>query len=197
MQTPDFSELIRRVQGGDTAAVEEFLGRYEGAIRREIRFLLLDARLRQVVSESDVCQSVVIRFLVGLWSGKYEIGQPEELVGLLKKMVRARVADLARHWTAQRRDVRRNISTENARSVEGMAAEASPSQLVANAELLEEIKRRLSDRQQRILAMRQQRMTWAEIAGELGDTAGPEAVRKQYERALARVAEELGLEDLP
>lgn len=196
MQTSNFSELIERVRGGDAAAVEQFLGQYQDAVRREIRFLLLDTRLRQIVSESDVCQSVMMRFLVGLWSGKFEIQRSEELAGLLKKIVRARVADLARHWTAQRRDVRRNVSSDHACSVESMTTKASPSQLVANAELLEEIKHRLGDRAQRILALRQQKKTWAEIAGELGESSGPEAIRKQYERALIRVAEQLGMEDL-
>ncbi|NLX98789.1 MAG: hypothetical protein GXY83_21735 [Rhodopirellula sp.] len=196
MNPSTFSELIERVRGGDAAAVEEFLGQYQDAVRREIRFLLLDARLRQIVSESDVCQSVMMRFLVGLWSGKYEIQRSEELVGLLKKIVRGRVADLARHWTAQRRDVRRNISSDHTHCVESAASDATPSELVANAELLDEIKRRLGDRPNRILGLRQQKKTWAEIAQELGEASGPEAVRKQYERALARVAEELGLEDL-
>lgn len=195
MHPSNFSELIGRVRGGDSTAVGEFLGQYEDAIRREIRFLLLDARLRRIVSESDVCQSVMFRFLVGLWSGQYEVQQPEELMGLLRKMVRCRVADLARHWTAQRRDVRRNVSVDEGRKLENISARVSPSQRVADAELLEEIKKRLGERPRKILALRQQQMTWDEIACELGESAGPEALRKQYERALARVARELGLED--
>lgn len=195
MPPSNFSELIGRVRGGDSLAVGEFLGQYEDALRREIRFLLLDARLRRIVSESDVCQSVMFRFLVGLWSGQYEVQQPEELMGLLKRMVRCRVADLARHWTAQCRDVRRNISNDNGRELENVSACASPSQRVADAELLEEIRQRLGERPRKILALRQQQMSWDEIARHLGEPARPEALRKQYERALARVARELGLED--
>jgi len=49
-----------------------------------------------------------------------------------------------------------------------------------------------------ILGLRQEKKSWAEIAAKMGDQATPEGLRKQYERALARVASELGIgEDRP
>ena len=191
-----FSCLVDRLRGGDPEAADTFLRQYEKALRREVRFLLLDGRLRRVVSESDVCQSVMARFFVGLWSGKYEFRNPEELLALLRKMVRARVCDLARHWRAQRRDIRKNVSMDQ---IDGLPGEQrrspTPSRIVANAELLSQVEQRLTGQEQEILRLRQDRTSWAEIAKRLGQTRSPEAVRKQYERAIARVCRELGIED--
>ena len=195
MQDASFSDLIERLRGGDTAAAEEFMCRYGEAIRRETRFMLLDARLRRIVAESDVCQSVVMRFFVDLWAGKYEFERPADLMGLLKKMVRARVVDLARHWTAQRRDLRRNVATGDGLDSHLAVEHVTPSRIVAHGELLEQIRARLSNREQEILGLRQQRLGWQEIAGRIGGGSGPEAIRKQYERALARVSKELNIEE--
>jgi hypothetical protein len=46
-----------------------------------------------------------------------------------------------------------------------------------------------------MLRWRQEGLGWAEIAQRLGGTATADTVRKQYERAVAKVAAELGLED--
>jgi hypothetical protein len=62
-------------------------------------------------------------------------------------------------------------------------------------DLLEEVERRLSRDELAILALRNQGCDWATIAAELGP--GAEALRKRFTRAIDRVAEELGLDDLP
>ena len=195
MEPTDFCELVERLRGGESTAVQHFVARYEQVLRREVRFLLLDSRLRHLASESDICQSVLARFFVGLWAGKYEFRRPEELIGLLKKMVRSRMTDLARYWTAQRRDVRRNVFQGSRADMYGPGGSQTPSQLVANAELLEEVKERLTERERLILRLRQERVCWAEIAERLDRQGQAEAIRKQYERALARVSRQLGIDD--
>jgi len=195
MHESEFCQLIERLRGGDNSAVGLFLDRFGGAIQREVRFLLLDARLRRIVSDSDVCQSVLLQFFVGLWAGKYDFREPSDLRGLLKEMVRTRVTDMARRWTAQRRDVRRNVAIADvAPSIPGTWS-STPSVVVAHAELIDEIKRRLSSQEKNILELRQQDIGWPEIAVRLGGNRGPEAVRKQYERALARISKDLALEE--
>src|ERR1700676_4232837 len=109
MEATPFSDLVARLRRGDSTAAEQFTADYGAAIRREVRFMLLDSRLRRIVSESDVCQSVLTRFFVELWAGKYDFADSNHLVALLKKMVRSRIIDLTRHWTAQRRDIRKNV----------------------------------------------------------------------------------------
>ena len=100
MQDSNFSDLIDCLRAGDSTAAQRFLDQYGEAVTREVRFVLLDARLRRIVSDSDVCQSVLAQFFFGLWAGKYEFERPADLMGLLRTMVHTRVADLARYWTA-------------------------------------------------------------------------------------------------
>lgn len=194
MESSNFRLLIDAAADGDERAVEQLFDQYGEAIRREVRFSLLDARLRRVVSESDVCQSVMTKLVLGLWAGNYEFENPSQLMGLLKTMVRSRVSDLARHWTAQRRDLRRNVALTSAGQRDS-GGEQSPSSVVASAELLHEIRQRLTERDRRILELRQRRVSWPDIARQLDHAAGPEALRKQYSRSLTRVAQELGLDD--
>jgi DNA-directed RNA polymerase specialized sigma24 family protein len=66
-----------------------------------------------------------------------------------------------------------------------------PSRLVADAELLVEFERRLSEGERAILTLRRQGASWTEVAARLDD--GPEAVRNRLERALDRVGRELGI----
>jgi len=195
MEPSPFAELIARLRKGDAAAADQFMGEYGEAIRREVRFTLLGARLRQILGESDVCQSVMMRFFVELWAGKYDFEDPAHLIALLKKMVRSRVVDLQRHWTAQRRDIRKNVAMPSASAPARARNGNTPSQIAANAEVLAEVKRRLSAEERRILELRQRGLTWPETADRVGSPGGAEGVRKQYERALARVTKELGLED--
>ena len=113
MQSSTFADLMQRVRGGDDQAVRTLVEEYGDAIRREVRFSLLDGRVRRFVSESDICQSVLTRLCLGLWAGNYEIDDPAQLIGLLKTMVHARVIDWTRHERAQRRDIRRSVPLDS------------------------------------------------------------------------------------
>ena len=190
-----FASLVERLRRGDASAVDEFLEEYGPAIRREVRFILLDQRLRAIVTESDVCQSVLMRFFVGLWSGGYEFDRPSDLLGLLKKMVRCRVADLARRWTSLARDVRRTVSLDSGMDHTAAANVEVPSEIVMRSELLTQMRGRLSERRSADSLFAQERRTWAEIAGRVESDCGPEARMKQFERSLARHCRELGIEE--
>ncbi len=190
-----FIELIERIRRGDADAVRLFMEEYNGAIEREVRFALLDRRLRRVVSESDVKQSVMMRFVVGLWAGKYEFEDPQQVAGLLKVMVRARVADLARHWLAEKRDLRKNAPLSDPGAAAVPMKQRTPSEIVADAELFGRIEEKLSDEERSILRLRQEGRSWHDLAAAMGKERSPEAMRKRYERSLARVSRELGLDD--
>ncbi len=103
-----FRDLIARIRSGDHEAVRLLQEEYGEALEREVRFALYDSRLRRIIGESDVCQSVLMRFCVGLWAGNYEIETPAQLLALLKTMVRSRVVDWARYAKSDRRDIRRS-----------------------------------------------------------------------------------------
>ena len=171
------------------------LKEYGDAIQREIRFCLLDQQLRRVVSESDVFQSVIACFALKLRDGHYEFAKPADLIGLLKVMARAHVAHVARFWHAKRRDLRRNTGID-AIGIMGVPYHDSiAGNAEADAELLKLAMKHLPERDRQIFGWRQESVTWPEIARRL-NVPSPEALRKQYERHLACVANAINPGDL-
>ncbi len=186
-------ELFGRLRQGDEQAAAELFRRYEPAIRRRVRvwLRLQDARLRRVFDSMDVCQSVLASFFVRAAAGQYELNEPEQLIALLFRMARHKLAHHVAGQQAQRRDVRRHEDAAAAATVSDPAA--SPSSQVAGRELLQEVRRRLDAEERRLAELRAEGREWGDIATELGGTA--EGRRKQLTRALDRVAQQLGLDD--
>lgn len=191
----DFATLAARLQENDPQAAVVLLDRYGDALRREARLTLLSRDLRRLVSESDVCQSVLARFFVGLWAGQYELHDDQQLVGLLKTMVRARVVDLHRRHTAEKRDIRRTKSISGDQVPLADPGETTPSHALMQQELCERFTAALPEQCQRILELRRDQLGWPAIAEQLGEPGRGEAIRKQYERAVAKAMDVLGLED--
>lgn len=189
-QTPSFADLVQLVQQGDADAFRAVLEEYGDAIQREVRFTLRDTRVRSCVAESDVFQSVVLRFFCGMQNGQYRLDSPRDLVGLLKGIARTRVAELARYWHAQRRDVRRNIGLSSSVAEAACLNHPRIDDVLAEAELAQAAQERLSPRDRQVLQWRDDGLSWAEIANRL-EVISSEAVRKRHERSLGRIAVEL------
>jgi RNA polymerase sigma-70 factor (ECF subfamily) len=185
-----FQDLLGRVRAGDELAALELVRRYEPAIRRAIRIRLVDSRLRRVLDSADICQSVFGSFFVRTALGQYELDTPQQLLALLTDMGRKKLADQERKEGAARRDARRveTIPDQNLLA----APDDSPSRQVALRELVEEFRRRLSPEERRLAEQRADGQGWGEIAAEEGGS--PEGLRKKLERAVDRVALELGVE---
>jgi len=186
-----FRDLIRRVRARDEQAAAELVRRYEPAIRVAVRVRLTEPRLRRVLDSVDICQSVLANFFVRLASGQFDLEQSEQLVHLLVTMARNHVINQARKHHAARRDERRN--TIDAPEAELPDHDPSPSQVVANQDLLAEFRRRLSQDERWIADQRALGRAWPEIAAEAGEPA--DTLRIRFARALDRVARELGLEE--
>jgi RNA polymerase sigma-70 factor (ECF subfamily) len=191
---PAIDELLRRVRNGDQDAAAALVKQYEPAIRRAVRFRLADARLGTVLDSMDICQSVLGSFFIRAATGQYKLETPEQLLKLLTTMARNKLISQARRQHAQRRDTRRVTATAHDEG-QFVSARQSPSKQVAVRDLLQEVQRRLSPEERRILALKNDGLDWASIASELGGTA--EALRRRLSRALDRVAEQLGLDDGP
>jgi RNA polymerase sigma factor (sigma-70 family) len=194
IDAPAFDELIRRVRAGDPNAAAELVRNYEPAIRRAVRFRLADARLGSLLESMDICQSVLASFFVRAASGQYELETPEQLLKLLTAMARNKLTSQARKQHAHRRDSRR-VSSGDEAADRLVATGESPSTEVAARDLLQEVHRRLSPEERRLLELRNQGCDWAGIALELGGSA--EALRRRLSRALDRVSQQLGLDDAP
>ena len=187
-----FAGLVRRLRAGDQDAAAELVRGYEAVIRREVRLRLRDPRLRRVFDSMDVCQSVLGSFLLRAAAGQYELDRPDQLVRLLVGITRKKVAAAARRQQAGNRDHRR-VEHLEPESCPAADPAPSPSQVVANRELLSELQQRLSTEEQQLAELRTQGLGWAEVAHQLGGTA--DGRRMQLDRAVHRVARELGLED--
>lgn len=183
-----FEKLVQHAQEGDQEAMEKLLIDYGYAIRREIRFSLLDLRLRRVVDEYDVFQIVVSKFATSLTNGHFHFDTPSDLVSLLKVMARTQVACQARFWHAQCRDLRKNVVIDSV--TETCTVGSTGSLAIELIELLELALTHLKDRDRQILDWRQDDVTWLEIASRL-NAPSSEALRKQHERTLARVAQQV------
>jgi RNA polymerase sigma-70 factor (ECF subfamily) len=186
-----FSDLMARVRRGDARAAEELFQRFEAQVRVEVQLRLRDPRLRRLVGEADICQSVWLSFFVRARLGEYEVTDPKELMCLLAGMTRNKVATQTRRHLADRRDFRRSEGMGGAAEIS--AGDASASSVVAREELLREVRARLSEEERSIADLRAAGRKWAEIAAGLGGTA--DARRIQLQRAAARVGRELGFED--
>jgi RNA polymerase sigma-70 factor (ECF subfamily) len=185
-----FAEFLRRIRAGDADAAAELVRQYEPVIRCEARLRMTDPRLGRLFDSLDVCQSVLASFFVRAAAGQFDLDRPEDLVRLLVRMAHNKVVSQARRHHARAADrARADVSDLDAVGASGL----TPSRLVADRDLLAEVRRRLTDEEQQIADLRGQGQGWPDVATVLGGT--PEARRKQLTRALDRVARELGLDE--
>ena len=187
----DFDEFIRRVRGGDAVAAEQLVRYYEPEIRVEVRhwLRLRDPRLRRVFDSMDICQSVMADFFVRSALGDFDISDPSRLVRLLIGMASNKLAERARHHQRAKRDVRAVVPLE-AVGADAHPDGETPSRVASARDMLARCRGLLDAAERRMGDLRGRGEGWAAIAAELGGT--PEARRKQFARALDRVACALG-----
>jgi RNA polymerase sigma factor (sigma-70 family) len=186
-----FHELILKVRAGNENAAAELVRLYEPTIRLIVRRRLTDPALRRLLDSMDICQSVLASFFVRAASGQYELDKPAHLLKLLTTMARNKLANAARRQTTARRDLHR---VQAGNLTDGMAVDPrdSPGAQVANRDLLQKVRSRLSSEELELVELRAQGRNWAEIAAQLGGS--PDGLRMRLSRAIERVTQELGLD---
>lgn len=182
-----FSELIARVRTGDQDAMTELVRRYEPAVRRAVRIRLFDARLRRIMESADISHAVMFSLLQPEMLEKWPLETPADMLRVLLKMARNKLISRVRRERAQRRDQRRTKGNFDGIDIAGR--EKTPSQQIAARELLEKIRDLLTPEELELIGLRDQKLSWAEIAAQRGGTA--DGVRKQLERAMLRVQQTL------
>lgn len=191
MSANPFAVLLTRVRAGDPAAAEELVRTYEPAIRVAVRASLVDPKLRRQFDTVDVCQSVLASFFVRAAAGQFDLSDPAQLVALLVRMTRNKVATRARYHTQDKRDVKAVAGTDSA--LGGVAAAGrDPGSVLAGKELYDRVLAGLSDEEKELVRRRADGDDWVAISAAMGGT--PEARRKQLSRAISRVGADLGLE---
>ncbi len=191
MVDPSFEDLLRRIRAGEAEAATELVHRFEPVIRVEVRRRLNDPYLNRVLDSGDVCQSVLASFFVRAAAGQYELDSSDDLLKLLLSMARKKVASQARRQRTQSRDSRRVVGGSEA--LDALEDGPSPATLVASKELFEKCCALLSPEEHQLVELRAAGHTWPQIADAVGGQA--QARRRQLERALDRVSQQLGLED--
>jgi RNA polymerase sigma-70 factor (ECF subfamily) len=186
-----FADLLSRIRTGDQDAATQLVRHYESAIRLEVRRRLSDPSLFALFDSVDICQSVLASFFVRAAAGEYDLEQPGQLLGLLVAMARNKLAWHVRRQHRQRRDSRRRGGEERLAECPGGP---TPDRLVQGRELLDRVRAGLSDEERRLADLRVEGLTWPEIAARLGGEA--QARRRQLRRALDRVTQQLGLDEV-
>jgi RNA polymerase sigma-70 factor (ECF subfamily) len=187
-----YADFIRRIRAGDARAAEELLRQYEPVIRRQVRYAMTDPRLGRLFDTVDICQTVLASFFFRAALGQYNLDEPDSLVKLLITMTRRKVALKARKYRSRPAD--RQRVNESALEERAAASEPSPSEQFARRDLVDEVRRRLSAEERQLAALRiDEGRAWPDIAARLG--GGAEARRKQWERAVERVAGEMRIDE--
>lgn len=186
-----FPELIQRVRAGDPQAAEDLVREYEPTVRVVVRRRLTDPNLRRVLDSIDICQSILAQFFVRAAAGQFEIDGPEQLLKLLATMARNKITSYARKQQAARRTPPSGPHTPF--GAEPVDASSSPSQVAIMHELRERFLEGLSPEERYIVDLRADGRSWTEIAAEVGGT--PDGLRMQHTRVIARLTDDLGLDE--
>ena len=181
---------LSRLRARDERAARELVETFGPQLRRIARFQLGRTGLQRCLESTDVCQSVLAAFFQRVAAEEFELDTPEQVLSLLKVMIRNCVYDKSDYFRAARRDVGRM----HARTVESIGAisdDPRASVVVSAGEIRTRIRALLSDHENWLLEQREAGRTWPEISSECG--ASSDALRKQFGRMRQRLSAELGL----
>jgi len=148
--------------------------------------------LLRIFDSWDISQSVLTSFFARARAGGFELESPEQLVKLLIRMTRNKLALQVRRQRAGRRDSRLTLATR-VDEIEIASTTPEPSQLASDHDLIDTFRLRLGEEERRIADLRAEGWEWSEIAARLGGS--PQARRMQLARAVNRVARTLKLDD--
>ncbi len=173
-----FADLMRRVKRGDVQAAEALIREYEPEIRIIVK-RKLSPKLRRELESMDVCQSVLKDFFFRAGAQHRDHESPKQLLAYLARMVENKLTDKARRMDAEKRPKMAGTPLDDAPPP---VDSQTPSQIVAAAELREQIQRALSPEEWELFRRRGDGESWEEIATALGLSAG--AARKRWAGAI-------------
>jgi DNA-directed RNA polymerase specialized sigma24 family protein len=194
MVTTSFEDFLRALLQGERHALEDLDRLYSPYLCQLIEPWLAEAGLQHVSDETDVCQTVLWKWLICLRAGRYQAVQTHEhLEKVLYRMARNQVHDLGRKERHARRNHPAVVILPLGHEEQSLADSGStPSQHAAREELERQFLGRLSKETRHIHARRAQGWTWAQIAAEVGGFPG--TLRVRFDREIERVLREMGLD---
>jgi RNA polymerase sigma-70 factor (ECF subfamily) len=183
----DFAALLGRARQGDRTALGELARRYEPRLRIVARVLLSPA-LRPYLDSVDLVQSVHRSLMVGLRDNRFDVATPDNLLALALTMLRRKAA---RHWRRHQRQ--RRLDRRGGDDLPSLLTSlSSPGPDPARAAQLADAARHLcadlDETERRLLELRAQGHTLAEVAADLGLNANTLRVRMMRLRQRLRMA---------
>ena len=190
---PTDEELVRRIRAGDASAGELLFDRHLPQLRAKAR-ATLPAALRGRLGESDVIQDAYMAAFLGL--GGFEDRGDGSFARWLRQILEHKVQKAARrHTETSKRDARREVRVPTgAEGLLPLPNQVSPGSRASDREqaarLREEVEGLTEDHRTVIRLVHEQGLTLVEAGARMGRS--PDAVRKLYGRALARLADRIG-----
>lgn len=164
----EFRRLMQRVDDGSEGAAGELVQRFDDSLRRAIR-RTLKPRLRSMFDSADFAQQVWLYFFRHKELA-LRLGHPQDLFALLLRMAKTSVAHAIRdRLTRRKHDLNRECSLdlllENGCEIPDGRESAAES--LIQREELERLLSRKAERHRRIVELRLQGLSNAEIAKSL------------------------------
>jgi RNA polymerase sigma factor (sigma-70 family) len=186
LEPDEFACLTERIRDRDADAFADLMTRYESEVCRLVESHLRRTRLSRLLDAADVWQAVLLRLFAQSSDGRLSLDDPDRLLHLLRKAALNELRDQARWGKRERRDLTRERAGD-VRALEGFAdPHPSPAQVAEERDLIDDALHHLR-LEERLLAVGwSEGKDWDELAGETGGT--PEAARKQFSRAMTRLA---------
>ena len=189
MSSAEFSSADPLPPHLDDDAAREVFRRYAGRLIQLAR-VRLDRRTRQKVDPEDVVQSVFRSFFTRQAEGRFDLASWDDLWSLLVVITIRKCRRQAVALRAGRRDVRRELHAsqlpEPEAFLEAAGPEPTPEEVVSLVETVERLLSGASEVERRIIMLRLQGCTPAEISREVGEISE----RKVY-RVLAQARKRL------
>ena len=188
-EEPELSdeELVNRIREGDEKAARSLFDRHVPALRARVR-KRLPASIRQKVAESDVIQEAYIAAFLRI--GDFEDRGRSAFQRWLATILEHRILDEVRRFTgSQKRDLNRERTLDDARPPAGNDPSVSTMAMDAEerAAVWQAIDNLPPDYQTIIRLVHEEGLTLVESAERMDRS--PDAVRKLYARALARLSQ--------
>lgn len=174
----EFADLMARAGAGEESALAELARRYEPKVRLVARVLLGPA-LRPYLDSVDLVQSVHKSLLIGLRKNQYDVSSPDKLIALTLTMLRRKAA---RHWRRLQRQQRLSGAPADSDTLADVLTslsghEADPAQVAEFRDSIRRLCQHLDETERRILDLRSQDYTTAEVAEQIGLNAATLRVR--------------------
>ena len=189
LQNQNFSDVMNRLRDGDEAVVNWFVQQYEPEIRRLIRIRLNGTTLRRTMDSVDICQTTFVKFLNQLASTDLDLQTPSDLSKLLFTIAQNNLRDEIRKSNTKRRG--QGVQFVKEQDVLPLIEDhkTSPSEIVADRDHWENVKKQMTETEQKLVEQRAMGHDWKSLAAQFDST--PAALRRRLDRLRARLLNQL------